>query len=145
MIKESKEKKMVWKMDLWLKNIHFVTIRTKKCYIYSFKAKTKATKLKCDQMCENYGIRVKNRHSIICKKICKAVIPENVQILESVFSWQLMTPLLLKGIIIQKLPACTNRLCIFVQYSVIQSFTGWCSVYLMLWKQTVKRGVKIWF
>lgn len=33
-----------------------------------------------------------------------------------VSSWQLMTPLLLRGIIIQKLTARTNHLCIFVQY-----------------------------
>lgn len=44
--------------------------------------------------------------------------------------------------IIQKPPACANHFCIFVQYSAIQRYTRWCSVYLMLWKQTVKKGVK---
>lgn len=36
-----------------------------------------------------------------------------------------MTPLLLKGIIIHKLPACTNRLCISVQYSELHKTMFW--------------------
>lgn len=31
------------------------------------KAKTESTNLKCDQMCENYGIRIKNKGGIIYK------------------------------------------------------------------------------